>query len=123
MPLPYSLDLRWRIVWAYLTQSLSQSSIALLFNVSERTVRRLVALFNQTGSVKWRSRSNGPERLMGDFEQMILVQLIFAHPGIFLNEIQQKGNCSWHVMYMQNIQANGLHQTGYASRSLATIRN
>jgi len=27
---------------------------------------------------------------MGDFEQMILVQLIFAYPGIFLIEIQQK---------------------------------
>ena len=52
MPLPYSLDLRWRIVWVYLTQNLSQSRIGLLFNVSDHTVGQMISLFNQTGDVK-----------------------------------------------------------------------
>ena len=89
----------------------------------ERTARQLVALFNQTGSVKWRPRSNGPERLMGDFDQMILVQLIFAYLVVFLNEIPHKLIQMGIVVGMSCIQANGLYQTGYASRNLATIRN
>jgi len=90
MPLPYSLDLRWRIAWAHLTQNLSQSSIAVLFSVSDRTVRRLISLFNQTGDVKPQSRRNGPDYVMQDFEQLSLVQLILEHPGIYLHEIQEK---------------------------------
>ena len=90
MPLPYSLDLRWRIVWVYLTQNLSQSRIGLLFSVSDRTVGRVISLFNQTGDVKPRSRRNGPICVMQDFEQLSLVQLIITHPGIYLHEIQEK---------------------------------
>ena len=90
MPLPYSLDLRWRIVWVYLTQNLSQSRIGLLFSISDRTVGRVISLFNQTGDVKPRSRRNGPICVMQDFEQLSLVQLIITHPGIYLHEIQEK---------------------------------
>ena len=76
-------------MWAHLTQNLSQSSIAVLFSVSDRTVRRLISLFNRTGDVKPQSRRNSPDYVMQDFEQLSLV-LILEHPGIYLHEIQEK---------------------------------
>ena len=86
MPLPYSLDLHWRIVWAYFTQS----GISVLFNVLEQTVRQFIALFNHTGDVQWKPQSNGPKEVMGDFKQLTLLHLILVYPGIYLNEFQEK---------------------------------
>ena len=90
MPNPYSVDLRWRIIWLYLAQKLSSLRIATLLNVSERTVRRYVALFYRTGDIKPRLRKNGPRRLLGEFEKLVLLHLILANPGIYLFEIKDE---------------------------------
>ena len=76
MPNPYSLDLRWRIIWLYLAHKKSPSRIAALLHVSERTVRRYVALFYRSGDVRQRTHKNGPRRLLGEFEQLTLLRLI-----------------------------------------------
>jgi len=57
--------------------------------VSEQTVCQLIALFNQTGSVRWSSRRNNLERLMGEFERLML---IFVHPDIFQAKVNANGN-------------------------------
>ena len=90
MPNPYSLDLRWRIIWLYLAHQKSPSRIAALLHVSERTVRRYVALFYRSGDVRPRTRKNGPRRLLGEFEQLTLLRLILANPGIYLHELQDE---------------------------------
>ena len=90
MPTPYSLDLRWRIVWAYLAQGLSFSEIAEVFVVSERTVRRYVALFQATGDIKPSDRQHGPRTLLGEFERMFLFRMILHHPGIYLYEMKEE---------------------------------
>ena len=90
MPNPYSFDLRWRIVWVYLTQNRSPVEIATLFNVSDRTVRRYISLFHQTGDVLVKPRRSGPERLLRDFEQLKIMRLIFENPGIYLYELQRE---------------------------------
>ena len=51
MPNPYSLDLRWRVVWLSLTQRYSAIPISRLLHLSERTVRRYITIFQQTGDV------------------------------------------------------------------------
>ena len=71
MPNPYSLDLLWRIICVYLVQRCSPREISSLLNVSERTVRRYLSLFHQTGDVQMKPRNNGPKRLLGDFEPSI----------------------------------------------------
>ena len=58
--------------------------------ISERSVWRYIALFQATGDVKPRSYHHGPHRLLGDFEQLTLLQLILQYPGIYLSEIQEK---------------------------------
>ena len=91
MPTAYSYDLRWRIVWLYLsTNSAPTTRIARLMNVSERTVTRYIALFRRTGDVYVRERRNGPRRLIGDFQQVTLMRLVLENPGIYLHELQTK---------------------------------
>ena len=90
MPNPYSLDLRWRIVWSYLAHKRSYSEIAVLFSVSERTVRRYIARFQITGDVVPCKRRHGPALLLGEFEQMMMFRMILDKPGIYLSEIQDE---------------------------------
>ena len=89
MPLPYSVDLRWRVIWAHLVHQSSPTEIGELLGVSKRTVQRYIRTFQQTGDVKPRPRRSGPLRLKGDFEQLLLLQLIVRNPGIYLHEIQK----------------------------------
>ena len=84
------MDLRWRVVWFDLVHDISSREIAHLLCLSERTVRRYIALFHQTGDVKPVSRRSGPQRLLGDLEQLHLLQLILRNPGIYLHELQHK---------------------------------
>ena len=90
MPNPYSYDLRWRIIWLYLAHKQSPCRIAAQLHVSEHTVRRYVALFYRSGDVRPRACKNGPQRLRGDFEQLTLLRLILANPGIYLHELQDE---------------------------------
>ena len=74
----------------YLAQNRSPMDIATLFNVSDRTVRRYISLFHQTGDVLVKPRRSGPERLLGDFEQLKIIRLIFENTGIYLYELQRE---------------------------------
>ena len=72
-------------MWAYhrLTNNLTLEEISSKFRVSRRTVRRYLQLFSQTGDdVQVRQRSS--------FEQLILLNLILAHPGIYLHKLQEQ---------------------------------
>jgi transposase len=90
MPRPYSLDLRWRIVWVYLAHHSSTAEIAHTFGVCQRTVRRYIRLFQRFGEVSSLQISHGPKPLLDDFEQLTLLELIMEYPGIYLKEIQIK---------------------------------
>ena len=87
MPVPYAFDLRWRIVWLYLTSNQTIATISKIFKVSERTVYRYISLFKQTGDVQPQEKTNGPRHLLGDFEQIIILRLILENPGIYLHEL------------------------------------
>lgn len=90
MPKPYAIDLRWRIIWLYISHKLAPSDIAHIMCISERTVWRYIALFEQTGDVKPATYHHGPPKLLGDFEQLTILRLIIQYPGIYLNELQEK---------------------------------
>ena len=76
MSIPYSLDLRWRIIWIALAWHSSPQHIGQQLSVSERTVRRYLKMFEETGDVKPRLRRSGPLRLFGEYEQLTLLRLI-----------------------------------------------
>ncbi len=90
MPNPYSIDLCWRIVWLYTAKQLSAAEISQLVCVSERSVRRYITQFQQTGDVQPVPHRHGPPKLLGDFEQVVLLRLVLESPGIYLHEVEAK---------------------------------
>lgn len=97
MPNPYSVDLRWRVIWLSLVHHLSVEDIAQLLSISQKSVRRYISQFESTGDVEPAAHRHGPQRLLGDFEQLILLKLILESPGIYLHEIQAKLLCMFGV--------------------------
>ncbi len=107
-----SIDLRWRIVWAYLAHRLSFSDT---FSVSERTVRKYVTLFCSTGDIRPLVRRHGPKTILGQFERMFLFRMILEHPGIYLHEMKEEIHRDFGVInYLQNTQINEMHTSGDA---------
>ena len=47
-------------------------------------------MFQRTGDVKPCSQQHGPRKLLGEFEQVLLLRLIINNPGVYLHEIQQE---------------------------------
>ena len=76
MPKAYSTDLRWRAVWLYLTSTGSSRDISQLLCISEKTVRRYIASFLITGDIKPKSHRHGPPKLLGEFEQLVLLRIV-----------------------------------------------
>ena len=77
-------------MWLSIAQKMSPSTISQLLCVSERSVRRYLKLFEQTGDVEPKTQRHGPQLLLGDFEQLTLLRLILEHTGIYLHELQDK---------------------------------
>ena len=75
-------------MWLNIANGTSPAEISRIMNVSKRTVRRYLQLFQQTGDVRPRIRRHGPQRLLGSFEQLTLLRLILQRPGIYLHELQ-----------------------------------
>jgi len=90
MPVPFSLDRRWRVIWMNLVHGKSAFEISQLLCLSERTIQRYLTLFRQTGDVKPLEHGNGPQKLLSDFEQCEFLSLIFQYTGIYLHEIQDE---------------------------------
>ena len=90
MPKAYATDLRWRVVWLYITQYLEVHEISKQLSILERTVRRYIHPFEQIGDIKPVSQRHGPHRLLGEFEQLMLLRLVLDKPGIYLHEVQSE---------------------------------
>ena len=56
--------------------------------ISERSARRYIDQFEQTGDIEPKSHHHGPPKLLEDFGQLVLLRLILQNPGIYLHEIQ-----------------------------------
>ena len=88
MPVPFSEDLRWRIVWQSVYKEANPEEIAESLYVSARTVRRIVGLFLATGYVASRV-SVGRPRTLTSLEETLVLNVIFENPGIYLDEVQR----------------------------------
>ena len=88
MPVPYSVDLRWRIVWQHIMLAKPADEVANMLFVSERTVHRYAERFLVTGHVIPFERRNGCCCKLSDDDQLLIFELISCHPGIYLRELQ-----------------------------------
>ena len=71
----------------HLAHNKSPADIAQLLCISECTVRQYLTLFYQTGDVEPRLRT---KKLLGDFDQLILLRLILAYLCIYMHELQSE---------------------------------
>lgn len=120
MPNPYSLDLRWRIVWSFICHRQSFADIG-SFKVCERTVRRYINLFQRTGDVRVCKTRHGPLSVPGEFEQMLL---ILANPGIYLCEIPEEimrmfGVC----VYIYNLKNMGCTRAQHFKDQMRNVQS
>ena len=90
MPLPYSDDLRWRVIWMHVHLGLGAEGVASVMKISRRSVYRYSERYAITGEVRPFMKKNGPGRELSEFEEEFLVNLVLANPGMYLREIQDK---------------------------------
>ena len=84
----YSIDLHWHVVWLHVFLKKSKDEVATLLLISSRTVHRYVDRF--WGDIIPQDHRNRPARLLTDFDELTLVNLVFTNPGIYLHELQHK---------------------------------
>ncbi len=70
VPVAYSNDLRWRIVWLNVLLEVTAQDIAIVMHLSERTVYRYADRYRATGEVRPLVKRNGRARLMCEFEEL-----------------------------------------------------
>ena len=129
MPTPYTLELRWRVVWLNLVHGFSSHEVSELLCLSERTVRRYLTLFHQTGDVKPVSRRNGAQRLLGDLEQLHLLQIVLytqsrnLSPRNSITAARSLWCQNSRIDHMSNTQVHGVNKVGYSPCCSTTIRS
>ena len=79
MPVPYSIDLRWRAVWLVILRKMAFGDAGKFLFMSERPVK---------GDVQPIKQKHGLQLLLSDFEQTLVIQLIVSKPSIYLSEVQ-----------------------------------
>ena len=121
MPKAYSSDLRWRIVWSYLYRGQDIEEVAEQFFVCTRTVRRFVDLFLNTGDVTTEHRKPGPSKKLSETEQLILLQILFENPGIYLDEIKEKLQESSGLSVAHSTICVEVHELGLTRQKMSFI--
>ena len=88
----YSEDLRWRMIYNVCALDKSCSETASCLGVDLSTVKRTVALFDETGNVTKRKYPNthGDHlRKLTDIDKLLVLEIAIEKPGIYLREIKQ----------------------------------
>ena len=118
---PYSTDFRWRIVWLSTVYHMNSSTVASLMSISERTVRRYLEKFNQTGDIQPIQYTHGPQPLLGLFEQIILVRLISENNSIYQSEIKQELEQSFGVPVSASTICRTVRKMGFTRKKIHHI--
>ena len=63
-------------MWLYIVHYLSAADIAKQLCISEKTVKRCISSYETTGDAEPQTYTHGPPKLLGDFEQLVLLKII-----------------------------------------------
>lgn len=88
MPKAYGIDLRQKILEAYLNKEGAISNLAERFKVSESTVKRIAKRYRDTGEVKLYLHKVGRHELIDEHGKEILKNIVISNPDYTLSEIQ-----------------------------------
>ena len=92
MPKAYSLDLRERVLDAYLADKETINEIAARFDVNRSTVVKWVALYRETGSVAARETKPGPTSTVTPKHILVLRKIIARRPDLTYDELTERWN-------------------------------
>lgn len=85
---PYSVDLRWRVVWQRIGMECSHRKIASNLSISVGTVYNIYSKFVESGDV---APNKQPKRealhSLSPFEELLVLGLIIDCPGYYLSEL------------------------------------
>jgi putative transposase len=87
MPAPYSVDLRERVVRAYLSGAGTYAEVASRFDVGEATVDRWVSRFRRAGSVEPDPMGGDRHSKFGESDEATLRELVEEDPDITRDEL------------------------------------
>ena len=86
---PYSIDLRWRVVMAVDAGEESQEQIARRFSVSARWIRKLLAQRAETGSIAPKPKAGGRKLLIQGEAAASLRAAVREAPDATLEELRE----------------------------------
>lgn len=87
---PYSNDLRWRMVYQVEIKGKSCREAGENLCVSPSTVCRTVALFNASGNVdKHKHPSNTGTAVLTEIDKIIIIETVLEKPDVLLHKIRQ----------------------------------
>ena len=75
-------------MWLYHYRQRSISEIADLLVICTKIVKRILARYDENGTVDPTDQRHGPERTLDAFAEMSLVQSVMNKPNIYLDELQ-----------------------------------
>ena len=100
---------------------MNYSEVSKMLFISERSVRRYVALFFSTGNVDPEKQRHGPQCLLSDFEQTIVLQWLIENPSIYLIELQKKLFDTTGTWVHQSTICRTIHYLGFTRKKLQCI--
>ena len=92
MPKAYSMDLRERVLDAYLADEESLTELAKRFDINRSTVVKWVRLYRETGGVAPRESKPGPPSSVTSAQLKVLRQIIARRPDLTYDELTERWN-------------------------------
>lgn len=121
MPLPFSEDLRWRIVWLYCYKEYSINDVANILVTSSKTVRRIVKLYEETDDVIPKHYVHGPSRKLDAFEEMIILQFLLENPAACLTELKEELLTKTNMLVSCSTICRTLQRLGFTRKKLQYV--
>lgn len=87
---PYSVDIRWRVVWQKIGMELQYRDIARNLNLSVGTVYNHFKRFRETGDVSAAVPISSGIKVLNDYQELLLIGLLLDNQALYLSELCQK---------------------------------
>jgi transposase len=113
---PYSIDLRWRVVWLRISSFLE---ISQRLGIATSTSHRIFAEFLSRGGVEPKG-NKGPRRFLrklNAYEEMFIVGLVLETPSLYLKELCTKIEEFSGIVVCEATICNILHRHGLTTTS------
>lgn len=122
MPAPLSLDLRQRIVHAYLAGEGTIPVVATRFNVGQATVERYLALYRATGSLQARPHGGGPALHITEDQATLLVAWLEENPSLTQQELADRFTTETGGRVTQQTVSSTLRRIGHTRKKSPSTR-